>query len=114
MADYIKETCLKHSLCKYKNIIFSKLIKLLCNDTNINDEKQIYKALVYYIISYIYLMNFQCRYVTWLIYNEHEDFIDQFIKEYLKLTSKEDYLTCNFSEDVSMSLSIFYDLYNNY
>ena len=36
------------------------------------------------------------------------------MKEYLKVTSKEDYLIRNFLEEVPMSLSIFYNLYDNY
>ena len=97
-----------------KILYLKKLMKLINNNTNINDEKKIYKALVFDIISYIYLRNCPYRYVTWLIYDKHEDFIDWFIKEYLKVTSKEDYLKRNFSEEVSISLSIFYNLYNNY
>ena len=80
MTNIIKETCLKNSFCEYKNIIFTKLMKLLCNNTNINNEKKIYKDLVYDSITYIYFMNYLYRYIIQLHYNKHEDFIDQFIK----------------------------------
>ena len=36
------------------------------------------------------------------------------MKDYLKITLKEDYLKHNFSEEVSISISIFYNLYDNY
>ena len=105
---------IKYSLYKYKNIVFAKLMKLLRDNTNINNKKKIYKALVFDIISYIYLINHLYRYITKLLYKEYEYFMDIFMKEYLKITLKEDYLKCNFLEEVSISLSIFYNLYDNY
>ena len=68
MIKIINEIKITHSLCEYKNIVFAKLIKLLRDDTNTNNKKQIYITLVFDIIRYIYLMNCLYSYVTQLLY----------------------------------------------